>query len=226
MNITISSREEAGALYQSLVLSHPELFASGHGIRYITDPEEIRDYEAVTGERLGVLYQKGLYEVFVVDLIEQNCNLKIQGRIILPHNGVIIVPKLGEKFILEDQYRPQVCDKHLAFPRGHCESGSTPEQDAVREIKEELKGAKLDNVQYLGKTYPETHSDAWYCSVFLGDVEGLIAKDKTIKQDGYEGIESLVLLTADEIDAYIAEGKIDCGYTLAAWAQYRAKFPK
>ena len=159
-------------------------------------------------------------------MIEQNCNLKIQGRIILPHNGVIIVPKLGEKFILEDQYRPQVCDKHLAFPRGHCESGSTPEQDAAREIKEELKGAKLANVQYLGKTYPETHSDAWYCSVFFGDVEGLIAKDKTIKQDGYEGIENLILLTADEIDAYIAEGKIDCGYTLAAWAQYRAKFPK
>ena len=60
----------------------------------------------------------------------------------------------------------------------------------------------------------------------FGDVEGLIAKDKTIKQDGYEGIENLILLTADEIDAYIAEGKIDCGYTLAAWAQYRAKFPK
>lgn len=222
MNITTSGREEAHALYQGLVISHPELFASAHGVKYITDPEAIREYEAMTGEHLGVLYQKGLYEVFVVDLIEKDGIPKIQGRIILPQNGVVIVPKLGDKFVLEDQYRPQVCTKHLAFPRGHCEPNFTPEQDAVREIREELKGAKLTNIRYLGKTYPETHSDAWYCSIFLGDVEGLVAEGNTIKQDGYEGIENLVLLTADEIDAHIAEGKITCGYTLAAWALYRA----
>lgn len=226
MNITTSGREEANALYQGLVVSHPELFADGYGITYITDPERIREYERMTGEHLGVLYQKGLYEVFVVDLIEQDEVLKIQGRIILPYNGVIIVPKIGNKFVLEDQYRSQVCAKHLAFPRGHCEAGSKPEQDAAREIEEELKGAKLTNIQYLGKTYPETHSDAWYCSIFMGDVEGLAYDGNTIKQDGYEGIENLVLLSADEIDTFIAEGKIDCGYTLAAWAQYRAKFPK
>lgn len=226
MNITTSGREEASALYQGLVASHPELFADGYGITYITDPERIREFERMTGEHLGVLYQKGLYEVFVVDLIEQDEVLKIQGRTILPYNGVIIVPKIGNKFVLEDQYRSQVCAKHLAFPRGHCEAGSKPEQDAAREIEEELKGAKLTNIQYLGKTYPETHSDAWYCSIFMGDVEGLAYDGNTIKQDGYEGIENLVLLSADEIDAFIAEGKIDCGYTLAAWAQYRAKFPK
>ncbi len=226
MNITTSGREEASALYQGLVASHPELFTDGYGITYITDPERIREYERMTGEHLGVLYQKGLYEVFVVDLIKQDEVLKIQGRIILPYNGVIIVPKIGNKFVLEDQYRSQVCAKHLAFPRGHCEAGSKPEQDAAREIEEELKGAKLTNIQYLGKTYPETHSDAWYCSIFMGDVEGLAYDGNTIKQDGYEGIENLVLLSADEIDAFIAEGKIDCGYTLAAWAQYRAKFPK
>ncbi|MDO4398928.1 MAG: hypothetical protein Q4C24_01400 [Candidatus Saccharibacteria bacterium] len=221
MNITISSREEAKALYQGLVASYPKLFASGHGVRYITDPKTIHEYELMTGERLGVLYQKGSYEVFVVDLVEKDTVIKAQGRLILPNNGVIIVPKLGDKFVLEDQYRPQVCAKHLAFPRGHCDC-SNPERDAVREIEEELKGARLINTQYLGKTYPETHSDAWYCSVFLGDVEDLAGSDNTIKQDGYEGIENLVLLTANEIDAFIAEGKIDCGYTLAAWSLYRA----
>lgn len=226
MNITTSGREEARALYQGLVTSHPELFKSAHGVKYITDLEAIRKYEATTGERLGVLYQMGTYEVFVVDLIEKDGALKLHGRIIMPDNGVIIVPKLGDKFVLEDQYRYPVCGKHLAFPRGHCEHGSTPERDAAREIGEELNGAKLTNIQYLGKTYPETHSDAWYCSIFMGDVEGLAYDGNTIKQDGYEGIENLVLLSADEIDAFIAEGKIDCGYTLAAWAQYRAKFPK
>lgn len=222
MNITTNGREEAHALYQGLMISHPELFKSAHGVKYITDSEAIREYEATTGEHLGVLYQMGTYEVFVVDLIEKDGALKLHGRIIMPDNGVIIVPKLGDKFILEDQYRYPVCGKHLAFPRGHCEHGSTPEQDAVREIEEECKGAELTNIKFLGKTYPETHSNAWYCSVFLGDVQGLSGSKGTIAQDGYEGIENLVLLTAEEIDDLIAKGKITCGYTLAAWALYRA----
>lgn len=222
MNITTSGREEARALYQGLVTSHPELFKSAHGVKYITDPEAICEYEATTGERLGVLYQMGTYEVFVVDLIEKDGALKLHGRIIMPDNGVIIMPKLGDKFVLEDQYRYPVCGKQLAFPRGHCEHGSTPEQDAVREIEEECKGAKLTNIKFLGKTYPETHSNAWYCSVFLGDIQGLSGSKDAIAQDGYEGIENLVLLTAEEIDDLIAKGKITCGYTLAAWALYRA----
>ena len=222
MNITTNGREETRALYQGLVMSHPELFKSAHGVKYITDPEAICEYEATTGERLGVLYQMGSYEVFVVDLIEKDGALKLHGRIIMPDNGVIIVPKLGNKFVLEDQYRYPVCSKHLAFPRGHCEHGSTPEQDAVREIEEECKGAELTNIKFLGKTYPETHSNAWYCSVFLGDIQGLSGSKDAIAQDGYEGIENLVLLTAEEIDDLIAKGKITCGYTLAAWALYRA----
>lgn len=222
MNITTNGREETRALYQGLVMSHPELFKSAHGVKYITDPEAICEYEATTGERLGVLYQMGSYEVFVVDLIEKDGALKLHGRIIMPDNGVIIVPKLGNKFVLEDQYRYPVCGKHLAFPRGHCEHGSTPEQDAVREIEEECKGAELTNIKFLGKTYPETHSNAWYCSVFLGDIQGLSGSKDAIAQDGYEGIENLVLLTAEEIDDLIAKGKITCGYTLAAWALYRA----
>ena len=222
MNITTNGREETRALYQGLVMSRPELFKSAHGVKYITDPEAIREYEATTGERLGVLYQMGSYEVFVVDLIEKDGALKLHGRIIMPDNGVIIVPKLGDKFVLEDQYRYPVCGKHLAFPRGHCEHGSTPEQDAVREIEEECEGAELTNIKFLGKTYPETHSNAWYCSVFLGDIQGLSGGKDAIAQDGYEGIENLVLLTAEEIDDLIAKGKITCGYTLAAWALYRA----
>lgn len=217
-----ASREKAHALYQELVASRPELFANAHGVRYITDPEEIRKYEAMTNEYLGALYKMGAYEIFVVDLIKKDGALKLHGRIILPDNGVVIVPRFGDKFILEDQYRYPVCGKHLAFPRGHCEHGSTPEQDAAREIKEECNGAELINIQYLGKTYPETNSDAWHCSVFLGEVQGLSGSKDTIAQDGYEGIENLVLLTAEEIDNLIAMGKITCGYTLAAWALYRA----
>lgn len=226
MNVTINNSEESHARYQALVKYRPEFFVDDFDITYVTDPKAILDYEAATGERLGILYQDGSYEVFVTDLVLKDGKLKVHGRIVLPDNGVIIIPKLGDKFILEDQYRYPVCAKHLAFPRGHCERDTTPEQDAIREIEEELKGAKLTNIKPLHETYPETHSDAWFCSIFLGDVEGLDGNGRVISQDGYEGIDNLVLLTADEIDALIADGTITCGYTLAAWAEYRARFPK
>lgn len=220
--ITVNNMKESHELYKKLIDERPDLFKSNSSVEYITNMGEIIEYEQVTGERIGVLYKMGKHEVFVVDLLKKDGGFTVHGRIILPNNGVIIVPKIGDKFVLEDQYRYPVCDKHLAFPRGHCEFDADAGRDAVREIEEELMGAKLTNLSYLGKTYPETHSDAWFCSVYEGDIEGLSIENGELRCDGYEGIENLVLLSADEIEAKIRNGEIDCGYTLAAWALYKA----
>ena len=220
--ITITNPHESHALYQELQRMCPHYFASKNGVQYITDPFQIEGYELKTGERLGVLYKMDNHEIFVVDLVEKNGKMKIHGRIILPSNGVIIVPRVGDKFVLENQYRYPTCQTFLAFPRGHQEPGFAPEEDAIRETREEL-GAKLKNLKFLGKTYPETASNAWYCSVYLGDVEGLLTDESgTAWRDGYEGIDELILYSAAEIDELIREGEISCGYTLAAWALYKA----
>ncbi len=151
--------------------------------------------------------------------------MKLHGRIILPNNGVIIIPRIGDKFILEDQYRYPTCKAHLAFPRGHCEPGATPEADAIRETREEL-GAELTRTKCIGKTYPETNSNAWYCSIVVGEVKDLtLDSHGIVKRDGYERIDKLVTYSAEEIDLLISRGEINCGYTLAAWAIYKAQFP-
>lgn len=223
--ITINDRNESRALYQDLQRNCPHYFTSTDQVQCITDPSIIADFERETGECIGVLYKMNNYEIFVVDLIKKDGELKLHGRIILPHNGVIIIPKIGDKFILEDQFRYPTCKKHLAFPRGHCEPGATPEEDAIRETKEELS-AKLTRPTRIGKTYPETNSNAWYCSIVVGEVNDLALDDRgIIKRDGYEGILNLIAYTADEIDELITRGEINCGYTLAAWAIYKAQFP-
>ena len=220
--ITINDRDLSHELYQEIQALRPDLFKSQSNINYILDPTAIERYEQETGETIGVLYKMNDYELFVVDLIDKKGKLTLHGRIILPYNGVVIIPKIGDKFILENQYRYPVCLQHLVFPSGHCEPNATPEEDAIREIKEELRG-DLKNPIYLGKTYPETHSDAWFCSVFSGDVQGLvISPEGTIERNGYEGIQNLIAYTAEEIDQLIKDGKIDCGYTLAAWALYKS----
>ena len=220
--VTVNDSDESHALYQDLQKRCPHYFKSTSGAKYITDLDAIANYECETGERIGVLYKMNDYEIFVVDLVFRDGKLKPHGRIILPNNGVIIIPKVGNKFVLEDQYRYPTCRKHLAFPRGHCENGATPEEDAIREIKEEL-GAELTNLGHLGKTYPETASNAWFCSIIMGDLIGLtLGEDGTIKRDGYEGIENLIAYSEEEIDHLIRHGEIDCGYTLAAWAIYKS----
>ena len=209
--------EKAHAWYQELLTSYSDLFQSQHNIDYVTDPHQISEWEQKTGEIIGV-HHKSQYEIMVVDLIKKGGKLKSHGRIILPDGGVVIVPRVEDKFVLENQYRYPLCQSFLAFPRGHREPNSTPEEDAAREVEEELGGATIRNLHCLGKTYPETHSNTWYCSVWTGEVD---PESLTLRK-GYEGIDELILLTESEIDTKIASGEISCGYTLAAWSLYRA----
>ena len=170
--VTILDRGQSHKLYRELMKQCPHYFKSKEGVEYVTDWSEITRFEIFTGERVGVLYKMGNYENFVVDLIRKDGELKLHGRIITPYNGVIIIPKIGNKFILEDQYRYPTCGIHIAFPRGHCEPNCSPEKEAARETQEEL-GVELKNPVFIGRTYPETNSNAWYCSVYTGEVEGL-----------------------------------------------------
>lgn len=211
----MNNQENAHSSYKKLVSRLPDFFASQNGIEYVLDPKKIHEWEHTTGETIGVIHESK-YEIMVVDLINKNGELKSHGRIILPNNGVIIIPKVGDKFVLEDQYRYPICQSFLAFPRGHCEPNSTSRDDAIREVKEELGGADIRNLHCIGKTYPETQSNAWFCSVWLGEVD-----EKSLKlQKGFEGIDNLVLLSESQINEKIAKGEISCGYTLAAWALY------
>ncbi|MBR2544346.1 NUDIX hydrolase [Candidatus Saccharibacteria bacterium] len=210
-------KDQVHKKYQELLETHPDFFQNQHGVSYITDPHQIFEWEQKTGEVIGV-HHESQYEIMIVDLIKKDGKLKSHGRIILPDGGVVIIPRVEDKFVLENQYRYPLCQSFLAFPRGHREPNSTPEEDAAREVEEELGGATIHNLRCLGKTYPETHSDAWYCSVWAGEID---QKSLSLIK-GYEGIDELVLLTEAEIDTKIASGEISCGYTLAAWSLYRA----
>ena len=210
-------KDQVHKKYQELLETHPDFFQNQHGVSYITDPHQIFEWEQKTGEVIGV-HHESQYEIMIVDLIKKDGKLKSHGRIILPDGGVVIIPRVEDKFVLENQYRYPLCQSFLAFPRGHREPNSTPEEDAAREVEEELGGATIHNLRCLGKTYPETHSDAWYCSVWAGEID---QKSLSLIK-GYEGIDELVLLTEAEIDTKIASGEISCGYTLAAWSLNRA----
>lgn len=203
--------------YRNLRYRFPQFFQNKHGVEYVDDQDTILEWERENSETIGVICKTN-YEITVVDLIREDGKLKPHSRIIVPDNGVIIIPRVGDKFVFEDQYRHPSGGRFLVFPRGHGEYGATPEEDAAREIREELGGAVIRNLSYLGRTYPETNSNIWYCTVWIGDVD-----EKSLKlRKGFEGIENILLMTERQVNERIAMGGITCGYTLAAWALFNS----
>lgn len=223
MNKFIKDTKQSHSLYFQLIDNYPHLFQSSSVMQYVTSQSEIEKFERDTGETIGLIFQNGKYELFVVDLVDEGGNRSAKGRMLLPNGGVVIIPLMNGKFILEHQYRERTCRYHLAFPRGHREPGCTLVEDATREVLEELSCEKVANFRRLGASYPETGYCAWCCDIVTVDVEGLeFNDDGKIDMNGYEGIDSLALLSLEEIDKKIDEGEIDCGYTLAAWSIYKA----
>lgn len=126
-----------------------------------------------------------------------------------PFAGVVVIPLLDDKIVLLDIYREGTLRHELELPRGCSEPHSSPEQNAIREINEEL-GANILSISPLGTCVADT---AWG----TGDVYFFIAKiNKISKLQKEENIESYSLHSFEEIITLINQEKIQDGFTLSA----------
>ena len=91
-------------------------------------------------------------------------------------DAVIIVPIIARRgnynLVLTKEYRAPLLDYEIGLPAGLIDNGETPEEAAIRELKEETN---LDVVQILG-TSPVIYgsaglSDESFCYVFM-EVDG------------------------------------------------------
>ncbi len=83
----------------------------------------------------------------------------------------ILAQTPDEKIIIVRQYRPAIEDYVYELPSGHLKEGETPEQAAIRELREET-GCIAKSLLLLGKTYPDTgrlENRQW--AFFSNDVE-------------------------------------------------------
>jgi 8-oxo-dGTP pyrophosphatase MutT (NUDIX family) len=132
-----------------------------------------------------------------------------EGRLVT-QEGVVIVAKKEDKFLMIKQYRSEF-DKHsLEFPGGGVDDESAMEA-AAREFQEEA-GYILNNGQSLGKIFPSIYLYDWI-EVFLGEVG---ERTESELQDDEE-IVSVHFLTVDEIKNKIKTGEIISAQTIAAF---------
>ncbi len=125
--------------------------------------------------------------------------------------GVVVVPIDAKKrFGLVHQYRYPTGTWEWEFPRGFSEPGQTPEQNALRELREET-GLVAQHLEPLGVFYPNTGLLSTVVRAFLA-TRLRIAGGKS-KHQGE--IQSVKFVSRGELNEHITKGKIRDAFTLS-----------
>lgn len=133
----------------------------------------------------------------------------------LPHFAVII-PVIGEKFILIKQYRPSWRRIAIEFPAGVADGyNEAPERTAGRELEEET-GYRAGKLTLIGK-FRHTSRSTQFCHSYVAEDLKMFGQ----KLDAEEYIEEIFEATADEIENFITnEEMVDISH-IATWYRYR-----
>lgn len=218
--------------YLSLVGERPELFRNTGEegeVKVITDPDRIHiEHERLLEKfraagkpenwvDIGVLAEDE-WEYVVRDLVEfadgriggwrRNINrIVTQGGI-----GSVIMPVQGDKAILLKHFRHEDRAWFWEFPRGWGTPGLTAEQNAIKELKEEISLTP----QKIFQVWREPTAAFFYAEVEDGEPH---------TQDG-EAIQKIELIGLKELEARIMDGDITDWFTVLAFlmAQKRGCF--
>ena len=206
--------------YMKLQEERPSAFSRSNQLSLVTDQAEILDYMNRTGKKIGVMYYSE-YSIVVVDLVRDTQGNNFAYERVLPAvtgSAVVTVPRISgtDTYIILRQFRHSIRDYQLGFPRGFGEPGLTALQNAAKELKEET-GAEVINLSELGTIVADSGILGNYVTAVACEIQSPDTKLRT------EGIVEVLLLSKAELDTYIAAGKINDGYTLAAWSLYNLK---
>lgn len=198
--------------YLKLIAERPEAFRNDENLIIELDPKKVQDFVEKSGKKIGVVYSSP-YNIMVVDLVSNASGSYFAYERLLPAvqgSAVVVIPYYNGSYVLLKQYRHALRDFQYAFPRGFGEVGLSDEENAHKELEEEL-GAQAITTKKLGTVVADSGMSGNIVSIFVCEI------DKTVLKNGYEGICEMITLTDLEMESRIAEGKITDGFTLAAW---------
>lgn len=218
--------------YFALAQERQDLFINPPGeiITILLDEDEIQQAEATVAERLskrglppewaqvGIAYQDQ-YLMLLRDAVRfPDGSLGTYIRAIPPAGGapgVIILPVFQGNVVLVRHFRHGVRTWHLEVPRGFGEAGLTPEENARRELEEEI-GAEAIQITSLGPLNLDTDSSGAPDQLFYAEIASYG------QPEAAEAISDLRVVSMSEFERMIRDGEISEGYTLAAYARAKA----
>ncbi len=134
------------------------------------------------------------------------------------HPGaVVIIPRRADgSLLMVHQYRHAVGKHLLEFPAGTLEPGEPPLGCAQRELAEEVNH-RADRWQELGTLHPAPG--------FCDEVQHCFLAEDLSPADGETDPDEFIevrVTTVSELEAAIADARVDDGKTLALFARARA----
>ena len=210
--------------YFALMEARPELFTSSDLYPICTDRRTLLTFEEETGRPAGLVFDNLPYYQTVADLILGDPPY-LYGRVIYPDpsvGGTVMIPLLeaaeGPRYGLLQVYRHSI--RGLSggeFPRGYQCQGISPEENAKKELWEELgiPPEQVTELTFLGRSRPDTGLSGASVSIYLARVTA--ASPPSL---GYEGITGLEWLSREELLHRLRDGKITDGLTQSAVLLY------
>ena len=180
----------------------------------IARAEELYNYH------YGVVYQSP-YHTLLVDPICRNAGGSISYypyERVVPRagNGVVIIPKIGNQFVLLRQFRHAPRRQQLAFPRGFGEDGLLSSKNAEKELREELHACISKEPVFLGQVSPDSGLTSGCADVYCVELDSM---EPAVGEEGIIGVE---LLTEEELKQLTTSvfTWTDDGFTLSAITLY------
>src|SRR6266496_1478954 len=165
-----------------------------------------------SGHRSALLFQDQ-YTMILRDAVRfPNGSLGTYIRMVSDGTpGVIVLPVYQKQVLLIRHFRHATRSWLIEVPRGFGIKGSSSEENAQRELQEEI-GAKVSRLTALGHVYPDAGAAAEYNDFFYADVEsyGEFEAD--------EAITEILPTPVSEFERMIRENEITDEFTITAYA--------
>ncbi len=189
-------------------------------IANVKDSGVVRDLlrmEELFHQKYGLVYRSSWHTLLVDPISSGEGNFFPYERV-LPSadDGVVMVTKHNDNFMLLKQFRHAIRREQYSFPRGFAEPNSTPQENAVRELQEEIGAVVTKSPVPLGRIAPDSGLTGGCAFVFMVEV------DEYRTSSGHEGIKEIIEFSKAELSTMILEGRIDDGFTLGAYQLYES----
>lgn len=197
--------------YFEYISMFPKFFSPNDSIRIVTNRKEIEEYAQNSHASLGVIYENSHFAI-VVDLVENEAGRRYTySRIINRngYNGVVIVPVYEGKIVVLEQFRHGTRQLEIELPRGFSEPVILPEENAAKEVFEEI-GGKISKLECCGSVISDTGLTGGEVYVFICKLESI---GDLLREEGIRGYK---LLSLEEVEDLIYKGVIRDSFTISA----------
>ncbi|SDO08255.1 ADP-ribose pyrophosphatase [Paenibacillus sp. yr247] len=139
-------------------------------------------------------------------------------REIVKHPGAVaVIPLLGDKMIVVEQYRKPLEKSQVEIPAGKLDAGELPLKAAIRELEEET-GYRTENIKLVNSFYTSPGFADEIIHLYIA--EDLVKGDANPDEDEFLECEAITL---EQAQHYMREGRISDAKTIMAvyaWQVY------